>query len=88
MDSLGKRLDEQKNEITRVSSSAFQQKKQLSELTDDMKPLTDYEHNFLKELCKSKWDSLLKRVEKISTEVFEQVLEAEMELTKIEAETI
>ena len=41
---------------------------------------SEYESNFMRELCATKWDNLLSRVDKISDEVFEQVMETEMAL--------
>ena len=61
---------------------------QLKALKKEMRPLTDYQYNFIKELSGTKWDNLLSRVNRMAQEVFQEVMETEMTLARIQEETL
>ena len=81
-------MTELKNGDARTSSQLFINSKRLTELETKTKPFSDYEHNFIKELSSHKWDTMMDKVNKVSEEVFEQVIEAEMALAQLETEDI
>ena len=88
MEYLKRQISELKESEKKTDKSQFTFKQQLKDLEAKTKPITDYEHNFLKELSAVKWDALMNRVNKINDEVFEQVMEAEMALAGLETEDI
>ena len=71
MEYLKRQISELKESEKKTDKSQFTFKQQLKDLEAKTKPITDYEHNFLKELSAVKWDALMNRVNKINDEVFE-----------------
>ena len=52
------------------------------------KPFSDKQSKLLKELADGKWNSLTRRVANIHEEVFEEIMETEMALARLETENL
>lgn len=80
LESIEKQISEMQIEDSRLDSAIYRLRSAIHEYNK----LTVREQNFVKDLSNEKWDKLHNKVKNVPDKVFQQVLEAEMALTRLE----
>lgn len=78
------RQDEFRKQMLSCDADRISLRSKIYDLTK-VKPFTDVQLKKLKNICDHGWDDFRTRLAKIHVEVFEQVMEQEMALAKIES---
>lgn len=63
-------------------------KKIVNDISQKFKPLTDKQYLSLKEIADTKWDEMSTKVQNLHKEVFEEIMEHEMALARLQTDEL